>query len=66
MTMGDADPVHWLTPEERAAWMASAALMVKLPAVLDARLQRAADLSLFEYTVLAVLSEQENRSLQMS
>ncbi|MDR7251291.1 DNA-binding MarR family transcriptional regulator [Nocardioides sp. BE266] len=64
--MSGEEQVRWLTPDERAAWLASAALMVKLPATLDARLQRAADLSLFEYMVLAVLSEQEGRTMQMS
>ncbi|MBD8868044.1 MarR family transcriptional regulator [Nocardioides donggukensis] len=62
----DSDDPRWLTPEERAAWLAVAALAVKLPAALDAQLQRDEGLSFFEYMVLAMLSEQEDRSLQMS
>jgi DNA-binding MarR family transcriptional regulator len=58
--------VAWLTPEERAAWLAAAALVVKLPYALDTQLQADAGLSFFDYMVLAVLSEQPDRSLQMS
>lgn len=61
-----ADDAQWLTAEERRAWLAVAGLMVKLPAALDAQLQADAGLSFFEYMVLAVLSEQPDRSLRMS
>jgi DNA-binding MarR family transcriptional regulator len=65
--MSDAsDEVQWLTEAEREAWLAVAALTVKLPAALDAQLQSAAGLSFFEYMVLAVLSEQPDRAMQMS
>lgn len=64
--MNPADDVRWLTPEERAAWLAVAALTVKLPNALDAQLQADQRLSFFEYMVLAVLSEREDRTLQMS
>lgn len=57
---------RWLDPDERAAFLALAALATRLPAALDAELQRDQDLSLFEYLILAMLSEQEDRSLQMS
>lgn len=69
-TTGSTPPaqerVRWLSDEERAAWLALAALTVKLPAALDAELQADAGLSLFEYMVMAVLSEQPERSMQMS
>ena len=58
--------VHWLTDAERDAWLAVAGLTVKLPAALDAQLQADAGLSFFEYMVLAVLSEQPDRAMQMS
>jgi DNA-binding MarR family transcriptional regulator len=58
--------VRWLTESERDAWLATGALMVALPGALDAQLQADAGLSLFEYMVLAVLSEQPDRTLQMS
>lgn len=57
---------RWLDDDERAAWLSLAALATRLPATLDAQLQREHGLSLFEYLVLAVLSEQDTRSLQMS
>lgn len=66
MTDDRADNARWLTPDERAAWLAVAALVVKLPNALDAQLQTDQQLSFFEYMVLAALSEQEDRTLQMS
>jgi DNA-binding MarR family transcriptional regulator len=63
-TMAGEPP--WLTEDERAAWLAVAALIVKLPGALDGQLQADAGLSFFEYMVLAVLSEQADRRLQMS
>jgi hypothetical protein len=58
--------VRWLSADERAAWPAVAALMVKPPAALDGRLEADAGLGFFEYMVLAVLSEQPDRTRQMS
>ena len=57
---------RWLTPDERTAWLSLVGVMVKLPAALDAQLQRDAGLSYFEYMVLAMLSEQPDRTLRMS
>lgn len=65
MTCSAAD-VTWLSADERAAWLAVAALTVKLPAALDAQLQTEEELSFFEYMVMALLSEQPDRTLQMS
>ena len=62
---GRADP-RWLSAEERSSWLATAAIMITLPAALDARLQQDAGLTFFEYMVLAVLSESADRTLQMS
>ena len=50
------EDVQWLDGDERSTWRL-AAVMVKLPAALDAQLQRDAGLSFFEYMVLAMLSE---------
>lgn len=58
--------VRWLSPDEREALLAVAALTVKLPAALDAQLAADAGLSFFEYMVMAALSEQPDRTLQMS
>ncbi|GED96448.1 MarR family winged helix-turn-helix transcriptional regulator [Gordonia crocea] len=60
------DDTPWLTEGERAAWLAVAALIIKLPNALDGQLQADHGLSFFEYMVLAVLSEQPDRTLQMS
>lgn len=61
-----ADPVRWLSGTEQGAWLALAELMIKLPAALDAQLQRDSGISHFEYMVLAGLSEAPGRSLRMS
>ncbi len=66
MSRSSRDEVRWLSEAERDAWLAVAGLTVKLPAALDAQLQSDAGLSFFEYMVLAVLSEQPDRSMQMS
>lgn len=64
----EARPVEprWLDARERAAWLSLAGLMVKLPAALDAQLQRDGGLSHFEYMVLAMLSEHSERRIRMS
>lgn len=64
--MDVAHDTAWLSPEEQSAWLGAAALMIRLPTALDTQLQEDAGLNFFEYMVLAVLSEQENRALQMS
>jgi DNA-binding MarR family transcriptional regulator len=61
----DAEP-RWLDAEERAAWLALVSVLIKLPAALDAQLQRDSGLSHFEYNVLAGLSEAEGGALRMS
>jgi DNA-binding MarR family transcriptional regulator len=60
-----AEPV-WLTPQERESWMAFAGMLLRLPAALDAQLQRDSGISHFEYLVLATLSEATDRTLRMS
>lgn len=62
----DAQPTQWLDPEERGVWLGLSRLMTKLPTALDAQLERDADLNYFEYLVMAVLSEQGDRTLRMS
>ncbi|KAD4060080.1 MarR family transcriptional regulator [Arthrobacter yangruifuii] len=57
---------RWLSPGERQAWLALFAVSSLLPATLDADLFRRARITLFDYHVLAMLSEAENRSLPMS
>jgi DNA-binding MarR family transcriptional regulator len=57
---------RWLTEDERVAWVRLAAVVELLPGVLDAQLRRDADLSHFEYFVLAMLSEAPERTLRMT
>ncbi len=57
---------QWLSADEQEAWMALASIALRLPAALDAQLRRDADLSHFEYGVLAALSQASERTLRMS
>lgn len=59
-------PVAWLDAGEREAWLSVVRVMAKLPPLLDSQLERTAGLNFFEYTILAMLSEQEDRALRMS
>jgi len=58
--------VNWLTDEEQSAWRSVVAMLFRLPAALDAQLQKDAGISHFEYMVLSSLSEAPNRTLRMS
>src|ERR671920_2642288 len=56
----------WLDESERAAWVRLVAVLELLPGVLDSQLRRDADLSHFEYFVLAMLSEAPQHTLRMT
>jgi DNA-binding MarR family transcriptional regulator len=58
--------VDWLSDEQQAAWRPFVALLIRLPAALDAQLQKDAGISQFDYLVLSGLSEAPNRTLRMS
>lgn len=58
--------VPWLDRTQLAAWVRVAALIEVLPGTLDSHLRRDADVTLFEYFVLAMLSESPTRGLRMS
>lgn len=57
---------RWLDPDERAAWLATVEIFNRLPTALDAQMQRDAEMTFFEYMVLAMLSEQDDRTLVMT
>lgn len=57
---------NWLNDDERAAWLRLVAVVELLPGVLDSQLRREADLTHFEYFVLAMLSEAPERTLRMT
>ena len=61
----DPEP-PWLSDDERDAWIRLVGVFIKLPAALDAQLQRDAGISHFEYMVLSRLSEASDRTLRMS
>jgi DNA-binding MarR family transcriptional regulator len=63
---GGMTSARWLDPEERQAWLALLAVSTLLPGTLDAPLYREGRLTLFDYHVLAMLSEAPDRSLPMS
>ncbi|TDL33429.1 MarR family winged helix-turn-helix transcriptional regulator [Arthrobacter nitrophenolicus] len=56
----------WLTKDELAAWVRLYTVVELLPNVLDSQLRRDADLTSFEYYVLAMLSEAPDRTLRMT
>ena len=58
--------VTWLTREQQADWIRFAAVLELLPAALDAQLNRDAQLTHFDYFVLAMLSETPGRTLRMT
>lgn len=57
---------RWLNPDERRAWLALLSINTLLPATLDNQLHAAGKVSLFDYNVMAMLSEAEGRFLPMS
>jgi DNA-binding MarR family transcriptional regulator len=60
------DGARWLTAEQLRAWIRLEAVVELMPAVLDSQLQRDAQLTHFEYIVLAKLSETDGRVLRMT
>lgn len=58
--------VRWLDDRERTAWVRFAAVMELLPGVLDSQLRRDAELTHFDYFVLAMLSEAPERTRRMT
>lgn len=57
---------RWLDDEEQQTWLALVSVLIRLPAALDAQLQRDAGISHFEYQVLAGLSMSPGHTLRMS
>jgi len=58
--------MNWLSHEQQTAWRPFVALLIRLPAALDAQLQKDAGVSQFDYLVLSALSESPDRTLRMS
>jgi DNA-binding MarR family transcriptional regulator len=64
--MEDTEPYRWLDEDQQRVWNLFAYALVRLPAALDAQMQRDAGMSQFEYMVLAMLSVTPGRTLRMS
>ena len=56
----------WLDDVQLATWVRLAAVVELLPATLDSQLRRDADLTHFDYFVLAMLSEAPEHTLRMT
>ena len=56
----------WLSPSELDAWLSLSAVLQSLPGAIDAQLKTDAGVNLFEYTVLAMLSEESGHTMTMS
>src|SRR5262245_29263950 len=66
--MADPTPApepRWLDSDEMSCWLTFNTVMFKLLPALDQRMQRANRITMFEYLVLAMLSESPDRSLQL-
>lgn len=57
---------QWLDEDEMDAWLRLVAVLELLPGVLDSQLRRDAGLTHFDYFVLAMLSEADERTLRMT
>lgn len=60
------DDVPWLSADQLRAWIGLISVAELLPARLDSQLQRDAELTHFDYQVLAMLSEVPDRTLRMT
>ncbi len=61
-----SDPPPGLRGEQLAAWAAIATLIVRLPAALDAQLQRDSGVTHYEHGLLTALDAADDRTLRMS
>jgi DNA-binding MarR family transcriptional regulator len=56
---------RWLDDEEMGAWLALNGVILLLPGALDSQMQRDNGITMFEYLVMAMLSEAPGRTLQL-
>jgi DNA-binding MarR family transcriptional regulator len=64
--MSNTQEPRWLDAEEQQSWLTFAYMLIRLPAALDAQMQRDAGISQFEYLVMAGLSMSPGHTLRMS
>ena len=60
------DEPRWLTDEQQNAWRQVVEVLVRVPAAIEAQLQRDSGLTHMGYLVLVTLSERPDRRLAMS
>jgi DNA-binding MarR family transcriptional regulator len=60
------DEPRWLTDEQQQMWRRFVEVLIRVPAALEAQLQRDAGLTHMGYVVLFTLSEQPGRRMPMS
>ncbi|MEL7976502.1 MarR family winged helix-turn-helix transcriptional regulator [Isoptericola sp. F-RaC21] len=66
MPSAPTDAPAWLSEDQQRSWSSVVALLMTLPATLDAQLRTDAGLNLFEYHVLVALGDAPDRTLGMS
>ncbi|HIV58338.1 MAG TPA: MarR family transcriptional regulator [Candidatus Stackebrandtia faecavium] len=64
--MHPQDETRWLNDEEQQAWLSLVGVAMRLIPALDRQLRRDADISHFEYHVLAALSAVSGHALRLS
>ena len=64
MTEHTGEP-RWLDDDEMRAWLALNGVILLLPGQLDSQMQRDNGITMFEYLVMAMLSEAPGRTLQL-
>src|ERR671933_1449556 len=64
MTDSPNEP-RWLDDDEMRSWLALNGVILLLPGTLDSHMQRTNGITLFEYLVMAMLSEAPGRTLQL-
>ena len=62
----DSSGHQWLSADEKEAWTGLISLLLLLPGRLEAPLQHASGLTLFEYLALSHISEAPDRRIRMS
>jgi len=59
------DEPRWLSDQEQATWLEVSTLVLQLPGLLEAQLQRDAGVGLFDYLVMSWLSMVPDRQARM-
>lgn len=60
------DDPRWLTDEQQQAWRKLVTVLFKVPAAMEAQLQRDSGITHMGYLVMLTLSERDDRRLAMS